>query len=1373
MTHAVDSWVDALRTFLHNGQNAQTSLASRPHCRISPVAEAVTVRMLLRAHSKELPQPVLGALVMLLSRRALSCAAAGALLSPFFVLAVPALADTPPVSGITIDSLGSDGVSVIGSTAMLSPTYSVSVKANGLSMQLQTLKGAATSSTDPIVRLTPPTGSAELAVQDYATAETATDSLAGLEVYQYNAPCSTSNGTLSVHDIAYTAGVISRLSATYSYRCSTAPDFAYGELRIASTDGVVSANSARSFVLGTSQVGTPLPAKTVQLRNNGTLPFTFGQVGVDGANSGDFALTADPCSGVTLQPATSCNLTVTSTPSAPGARSARVTVPVGTARGTQSVLLTATGTAPPTPPSAPVNVQTRTASNGVQLTWEQPDLHGSSIVGYDVYRGTSASDLVHVATVDTFDTSYGDALSADTALATTYTYAVTATNGVGTGPQSDPVAGTTPATDTEPTTSKLVSFDGAHEGAFANTASLVGAAADKPLSFDGNPNRPGGGGGSPPVSFRITPLPGSALSEGSFPIASVPDATHVGFNFGAGYLGCNTYAGSLVLNAVATDVTGAMVILDADVSFTCDGQGDVQRLAIRIGSDRVYTAVTTVGVDAGTVPVGAATTHQATYTNSGTTPVTVSGATVTAPNGTASADFALASGSTCVAVTLAPGSSCFAAVTAAPSAAGRRFGSVTFTDSTPTGTRTRDLRALGQVVPVAPTAPSVTRSGGRFTLAFSDAGAESQRADSYQVLKGADADHLALFGTVPSAGYAPASFTDPGTEDGLRTYAVRAVNAAGVGPQVLVTVDAGLRAPVLEGGSNVTRSVVTIVPSAAVPSDPVTGYRLYRGISATALTALPDTTTLTLTAPAPASGQHVYYAVSALVGSTIGPRSAVLDVVGPTTQLITAGIVGGPSGSSSPVRVRGTSGASVQDLSSSSQLRTEVAVSPNGLRVAYVEVDFSGSSVTSDIWLRSTTAGGASTRLTSTQFPKAGLAWSPDGTKLAYTSLGAPGTPAQIQYLQVASGNPFAYTGVPSSSDLGFPSWLDSNTIVAEQASSESAPLVKVIVSGAGAGTRIPLAGTDGAISASVRPDGTEVAFLFPVGADGYDLLKVLNLTSGQVRTLMSAGSSYLSTPSWTRDGATVYTTSNGHIDSVPSAGGTSSSVSVGTGEDIISVGVSTPDSTPPTAVKLGGVPATTLAASITPSFSATDALNGIGSYTVSYRKAAYNTGFGAVTSFVTRTPKAIPLTRGFQYCVSVKATDRVGNISPATPEQCTTSPLDDRALTHSAGFAAVKSGAYYLGTAMRATASGQSLSRTGVTSVKQLYLLVTTCRTCGVVDVFIGSARVARVNTASTGTVNQKLIALPVVNKLSGTVSVKVVGSGKQVFIDGLGFRK
>ena len=119
------------------------------------------------------------------------------------------------------------------------------------------------------------------------------------------------------------------------------------------------------------------------------------------------------------------------------------------------------------------------------------------------------------------------------------------------------------------------------------------------------------------------------------------------------------------------------------------------------------------------------------------------------------------------------------------------------------------------------------------------------------------------------------------------------------------------------------------------------------------------------------------------------------------------------------------------------------------------------------------------------------------------------------------------------------------------------------------------------------------------------------------------------------------------------------------------------------------------------------------------------------------------------------------------------TVPLDDRSLARSSGFTPVTNRAYYGGTAMKATARGQTLTRNGMTGIRQLTVIASACPSCGIVDILFNGAKIHSINTVSATTVNRKVFTLPAFSVRNGTVTLKVASSGKQVFIDGLGFRK
>jgi len=99
-----------------------------------------------------------------------------------------------------------------------------------------------------------------------------------------------------------------------------------------------------SLNFGTQAQGTTTPnAITVNLDNIGNVPFDASNVSITGANAGDFQLSYQGCQGQIVTPGRSCQVQLTFTPSATGARAATLTFTNGA--GTQTASLTGTGVA--------------------------------------------------------------------------------------------------------------------------------------------------------------------------------------------------------------------------------------------------------------------------------------------------------------------------------------------------------------------------------------------------------------------------------------------------------------------------------------------------------------------------------------------------------------------------------------------------------------------------------------------------------------------------------------------------------------------------------------------------------------------------------------------------------------------------------------------------------------------------------------------------------------------------------------------------------------------------------------------------------------------------------------------------------------------
>ena len=1278
-------------------------------------------------------------------RRTLSCLLTAGLTVPLLatVAPTPAHADTA-VSGIALDSTGQDGLST-SSSSLHTPTYALSatpVTGGGFRLATQASTGATTG---PIVTVLPPTGTS-LAAQTYALARFADATHASVTVG--SSSCAT-EGTLTVDSISTDPadGHLTSLSASFQVRCTGYPGWMYGTLRQNAGDYVAAVIGISSFTFPATSVGQSSAPRTVTVRSTGTAPLVLGTAALAGSSPADFKISDDTCSGTTVAAGSSCTLSLAFTPTAGGSRGASLVVPDSTTRGTRTLLVGGTGVAAP---GAVGGLLAETATDGVRLTWSYPaDDGGGSVTSYDVLRGTDPGTLAKVATVT--GTSYADVLGPSTAGGTTYSYAVAATNTVGTGPASTAVPGTTPDTALTPDATRVLSLDRGHDkSSGADSTTLASAAKGDAVGAVWFQSQLGLSTQAANSFVTITGPSTTPLAPGTYGVATAADSTHVrvtnGYCPAAG-------SGTVVLRQLQRNAAGAIVVLDLDADYACGLDTHLtNHLAVRIGTTGAYPGVDVTGGRLPEVAVGSTSVLHSTYTNTGTTTVTVSGVGLTALDGSAAVDWSLpAGGATCAGAVLSPGQSCTTDLQVSPSGVADRYADVVYTDDTPAGTHVREVDAYGMVLPLAPASANVSRTDGKVTLSWAYQGAPGQQADSFEVLVGPDADHLTSLGTVPGI---TTSLTDPDQADGHRVYRIRATNAVGTGPAYDLPVDLGAAPPTLSGSTATRFAQLSWQPPSKVPANPITGWRLYRGTSPTVLQVLSDTSQTTTTVNAPAVGQHLYFAVAPLMGSTVGPRSTVFDLVGTDFQLV--GV------DDSGITVMSLAGAKTLTLArpGAGYVEQQAAVDPRGTKVAYVAC----YGYSCDLWVNDV-AGGNPRRITQTSTPKGDVAWSPDGTRLAYTEYA---TDFSSSSLVTVSPTGTGAARIPYTDGLASPSWLGGTTLVAEDDTSDTAPLVKVAV---GSGSRTPVTGTSGGMSPAVRPDGSEVAYtLFSSATSDAQVLRVVNLRTGAVRTVSSPAGASFTTPAWSRDQATLYVSDGSHLVTTRSDGG-GPYRSVATGGALYSVAVSTPDVGGP-AVRLTGVPASTLGATVTPTFTATDTYNGVASYVLSYRRAAYGSGFGGATAMTLTSPRAVAVAKGYTYCFSVRATDRAGNVSAATPEQCTVVPLDDRSLTRSSAFAPVTGSAYYAGTAARATARGATLSRPGVSAARQLYVVATTCSTCGTLDVLVGSTRVASLSLAGAAG-NKRVLTTPVFSARSGTVTLKVTSSGRTVLVDGLGVRR
>jgi hypothetical protein len=181
---------------------------------------------------------------------------------------------------------------------------------------------------------------------------------------------------------------------------------------------------------------------------------------------------------------------------------------------------------------------------------------------------------------------------------------------------------------------------------------------------------------------------------------------------------------------------------------------------------------------------------------------------------------------------------------------------------------------------------------------------------------------------------------------------------------------------------------------------------------------------------------------------------------------------------------------------------------------------------------------------------------------------------------------------------------------------------------------------------------------------------------------------------------------------------------------------------------------------------------SGVAGYDVRYRRASFAITYGAYVqpwTNTTATSMNLAVAAGYEYCVSVRAKDKLGNLGAWSADRCFSRPLDDRSMTTATtGWTRASWSVFYYGTATQTTAYGKALTRT--VQGKRFFLVATRCSTCGSVAVYAGSKYLTTVNLAATTTQRQVLIGLPVQSTLfSGTLTFSTRSTGKLVQIDGL----
>jgi len=408
-------------------------------------------------------------------------------------------------------------------------------------------------------------------------------------------------------------------------------------------------------------------AQTETITNTGNGNLIVSTVTVVGTNAGDFAVSADTCTGSTVPPNSACTVSVTFTPSATGSRSATLNFTDNASDSPQTVTLSGTGTGPEpgfSPPSFSFGNQFKGTSSATQTETVTNIGTLNLVISAVTVAGSNAGDF---------------AKSADTCTGATLESTATCTVSVTFTPS---VVGSRSATlsfaDNIPSSPQTVALSG------TGTAPAVSLSAPS-LSF-----------GYQLLSALSTPLTETVTNSGNANL-TISTVTLAGTNVG-------DFAKSV------DTCTGATVPPNGDctVSVTITPSALASRSATLTFADNAFDSPQTVGLSGtGALPAASLSTSSFGFSSqvlnttsdaqaetvTNISPVNLTISTVTL-GGTNASDFAT-SGDGCTGSTVAPNASCTVSITFTPSSTGSRTASLTFTDNAPSSPQTSSLTGTG------------------------------------------------------------------------------------------------------------------------------------------------------------------------------------------------------------------------------------------------------------------------------------------------------------------------------------------------------------------------------------------------------------------------------------------------------------------------------------------------------------------------------------------------------------------------------------------------------------------------------------------------------------------------------------------------------
>jgi hypothetical protein len=182
--------------------------------------------------------------------------------------------------------------------------------------------------------------------------------------------------------------------------------------------------SSSSLTFSHQNQGTTSTPQSVTVTNTGTGNLTISTVTIGGANAGDFAKSADTCTGATVTPGSACTVRVTFTPAATASYSASLNFTDNASNSPQAVSLSGTGTAPSaglSPPSLAFSDQNQGTTSAPQPVTVTNTGMADLIISMVVIGGTNAGDFAKSA-----DTCTGAIIMPNDTCAVSVTFAPSA-----------------------------------------------------------------------------------------------------------------------------------------------------------------------------------------------------------------------------------------------------------------------------------------------------------------------------------------------------------------------------------------------------------------------------------------------------------------------------------------------------------------------------------------------------------------------------------------------------------------------------------------------------------------------------------------------------------------------------------------------------------------------------------------------------------------------------------------------------------------------------------------------------------------------------------------------------------------------------------